>query len=236
MGRALRAANSRRLQTGLAVVIFVALIFSVYPNVNAQNSTIFTPADKFDIPEQNGSIRFVTNGSYSSATLANGTWTFNDLTLYNSSRLGDLKVSVKDSNITIFMFFQFAGFGQFGQGALIRYTIEGVGQQTINLDLNRTQPTDQSEWSVMVPASDGSTVFLAEGRDWKLLADDSVVVDGLTGNITVANFGFTPSNDTNLPFYLQHSIALTTLAVVLATVGIALVISYRIRRKTLNGD
>lgn len=232
----MRAANCRRLQTGLAVVILVALILSVYPNVQAQNLTTFTSTDKFDFPGQNGSIRFFTNGSYSSAALENNTWTFNDLTLYNSSRLGDLKVSVKDSNITIFMFFQFAGFGQFGQGALIRYTIEGVGQQTFNLDLNRTQPTDSSEWSVMVPGSDGSTIFLAEGREWNLLADDSVVVNGLTGNVTVANFGFTPSTDANLPFYLQHSITLTTLVTVLATVGIAFVISYRIRRKKVNGD
>ncbi len=232
----MRAANCRRLQTGLAVVIIVALIFSVYPNVQAQNLTIFPSTNKFDIPEQNGSIRFFTNGSYSSSTLENNTWTFNDLTLYNSSRLGDLKVSVKDSNVTIFMFFKFAGFGQFGQGALITYTIEGVGQQTVNLDLNRTQPTDPSEWSVMVPGPDGTTIFLAEGRDWKLLADDSVVINGLTGNVTVANFGFTPSNDANLPFYLQHSIALTTLVAVLATVMLALVISYRIRRKKMNGD
>jgi len=232
----LRATNGKALQTGLAIVIIIALVFSVYPNTQAQNSTIFAPADRFDIPDQNGSITFATNGSYSTATLENGTWTFNDLTLYNSSRLGNLKVSVKDSNITIFIYYQFTRFGQFGQGAIIRYAADGAGQQTINLDLNRTQPSDQSEWSVIVPSADGSTIFLAEGKDWNLLADDSVVVNGLTGNVTVANFGFTPSNEANLPFYLQHSIALYTLAILVATVATAVFISYRRGRKTVNGD
>jgi hypothetical protein len=227
----LRAANSKPLQTGLAVIIIIALVFSVYPNTQAQNPTTFTPADKFDIPEQNGSISFATNGSYSSATLENGTWLFNDITLYNSSRIGNLKVSVRNSNITIFRYYQFAGFGQSGQGAMIRYSAKGAGQQTVNLDLNRTTPTENSEWSVMVPSVDGSTIFIAEGKDWLLLADDSVVVNGLTGNVTVANFGFTPDYTANLPFYLQHSIALITLCIVVATVATAAFVSYRTRRR-----
>ena len=232
----MRAADGNPVLKGLAIVVFIALIFTINPNAQAQKSNNFSTTDKFDLPEQNGSISFATNGSYSSVTLENNTWTFNDLTLYNSSYNGDLKVSVKDSKIIIFNYYKYSGFGQSGEGAIIRYTAQGAGQQIINLGLNRTQPTDKSEWSVLVPDADGNTIFLAEGRDWILLPDDSVVVNGLTGNITIANFGFTPSNEANLPFYVQHSIVLITLAILVATVVIAFVITYGARRKTVNDN
>ena len=84
----MRAADGNPVLKGLAIVVFIALIFTINPNAQAQKSNSFSATDKFDLPEQSGSISFATNGSYSSVTLENNTWTFNDLTLYNSLIMG----------------------------------------------------------------------------------------------------------------------------------------------------
>ena len=116
---------------------------------------------------------------------------------------------------------------------MVAFRVNGQGEQVFNLGLNLNRTTHSSEWSIIVPANaDGSgAVFLAEGRDWHLRPDNSVVVDGVVGNVTIAYFGFQVPNDSNLPFVEQHSVTLATIAVVAVTVAVAAVISYRVRRK-----
>jgi hypothetical protein len=138
------------------VVIIVSVFAYFSPNSQAQTNTTFTPSDKFSIPELNGTINFAVNGSCSAETLENGTWTFKDLTLNSSQSLGNLKVSVESSNITIS---SYRVYNLFGRSALLRYTAEGIGKQTINLGLNFSQPTSASEWSIIAPGN----VFLAQG-------------------------------------------------------------------------
>jgi hypothetical protein len=74
-----------------------------------------------------------------------------------------------------------------------------------------------------------NTVFLAEGDHWNLLPDNSVVVSGLTGNVSVTHYGFNIPNTSNLPFYEQHSVIITTLALLAVIVGVALVIHFKVR-------
>lgn len=85
---------------------------------------------------------------------------------------------------------------------MLRYTVEGQGKQTVNLGINSGQ-TDVSEWSIIV---DGN-VFLAQGERWNLLPDNTVVITGATGNVTVVQYSFNVPTNSNLPFYQQHSIA-----------------------------
>ncbi len=220
--------TSKPALNGLAAAIMLLLFFlPLCPNAKAQDATAFTPQDRFNIPELRGSIIFALNGSYSSATLENDTWTFNDLSLNNSQPLGNLKISVEDSNMTVWTFRSPLIFGRSTQ---LRFNIEGIGNQTVNLGLNSTQPTPPIEWIVTVPSvTVPNTVFLAEGDHWNLLPDNSVVVYGLTGNVSVSHFRFNIPNTSNLPFYEQHSIIIATVSLLAVMVAVALVIRFKVR-------
>ena len=147
-----------------------------------------------------------------------------NLRLNNSQPLGNLTVSTENSNMTILLYRSYYLLNR--NAATLRYYAQGVGNQTVNLGLNFTQPTQPSEWSLSVPGG----VFLAEGNNWKLLPNDSVVVSGLTGNVTVMHFGSFVPTDSNLPFYQRHSIAIITAVVLSTLVAIAVAVRVKGRR------
>lgn len=224
----MNATTSKPALIGLAAAILLLLVFpSLCANAGAEDITTFTPKDRFSIPHLNGSISFALNGSYSSATLENDTWTFNDLALNNSQPLGNLRISVENSNLKVW---SFRSFPNFGRSAQLRFNLEGTGNETINLDLNSTQQTSPTEWIVTVPsATVPNTVFLAEGDHWNLLPDNSVSVFGLTGNVTISHFRFNIPNTSNLPFYEQHSVIITTGTLLAVIVAIVLIIRFKVR-------
>ena len=213
--------------TGLEAAILILLVFPCVSAITqAQSAINFTPADRFSIPEYNGTISFAVNGSCSSAILENHTWTFRDLTLRSSQPLGNLTVSVENSNMTIY---SYRGTSN-SAGGNLRCNVQGQGRQTVNLGLNTTQPTHASEWYVTVPGADGNTVFLAENEGWILLPDNSVVVTGVTGNLSITHYGgFAVPDNSNLPFYEQHSIIIITTALVAVTVAVAVAIKFKAR-------
>ncbi len=222
----MRVTRSKPVLAGIAAVFIFATAFSsLFSTVQAQTLSAFTSTDRFDIPELNGSIHFAFNGTYSSATLTNSTWYFSDLTLNTSQSLGDLEVSVQDSNITIFSSYAYSAASNSRQA--VRYFAEGAGRQVFNLGVNGT--THPSEWWVTLTGI--SSVFLAEGKEWTLLPDNTVIVNGQTGNISVAHFNFGATRESNLPFIEQHSVALATVAVVAATLSVAALISVKVRKK-----
>ncbi len=145
-----------------------------------------------------------------------------DLTLSSSQPLGNLTVGAENSNVIIS---SFRAFNASFRSALLRFTVEGGGKQTVNLGLNLSRPSDKSEWSVVVPNS----VFLPEGENWRLLPDDTVVITGLTGNVSVVRYSFRIPFDENLPFYLRHSVAIVTAAILAAVISVAVVIKVRAR-------
>ena len=219
------APSCRIVLTALAVVLVVVLLFfPSCPNTQAQTNVTFTPQDKFSISETNGAISFAVNGSCSAATLLNGTWTFTDLR-FNSSQppLGTLKISAENSNVTVNLF---RATNFFGRTATMRYTVEGQGKQTVNLGLNTTKSTPTSEWAVNL---DGKP-FVGVGKGWKLLKDNTVEITGATKNATVTHYTFNGFNsDSNLPFYLQHSVAIITAAAIAVTVAIAVFIKFKVK-------
>jgi hypothetical protein len=224
MGRTLVYAYSKKVSVGLAAFLSVVLMFSAFSFVRAQNATSFTSADRFPIPELNGIVSFTVNGSYSVATLENSTWSFKDLRLEASQSVSSLKVSAENSTIAISYYQAFNS--SFGRSSMLRYTVEGQGKQSFNFNLNSSEIFSPSEWSVISPNS----VFLAEGEGWNLLPDNTVVVTGATGNVTIVHYGLSFPNDSNLPFFQQHSVAIITVIVLLITVVIAVVIRVRVRR------
>ena len=114
----------------------------------------------------------------------------------------------------------------FGRSAIVRFIVEGEGKQTVNLDLNVSQPTSAYEWSVIRPGN----VFLGEGEGWNLLPDNTVVVTGLTGNVSVVHYSFSFPSDSNLPFYEKHSVVIITAAVLAVTISVALAIRVKGRK------
>lgn len=215
------ATNTQRVLIGLVTVIIVVIFSYSCLNVQAQTRTPFAPSDRFSIPILNGTISFAQNGSYLSATLHNDTWAFNDLRFNISQSIGNLKVSAENSNLTIY---SFRIYNLLGQTAQLRYNAQGTGRQTVNLGLNTSQPTHPIEWTVGVTGNS----FLAEGDGWRLLPDDSVVVNGLTGNISVTHY-FSIPNDNNSPFYQQHSIVIVTTIVLSIVIAMASVIRVKVR-------
>ena len=221
--------------TGVTAVIILVLLFSCYcPLSQAQTSQTFTTADKFSIPNLNGSISFAVNGSYSKATLNNNTWIFTDLTLNNQSiqgfglndfhSVGNLTFSTQNSNVTILAYLTIDSSFPV---SFLSYTVEGKGKQVVNFDLNLTGPSQPAEWSVIIPKN----VILVEGQGWTLLPDNTLIINSVASNITIAHFDLNLPTKSNLPFYIQHSVALTT-AIVLAIVA-TLAVIIRVRTMKL---
>jgi len=232
-GLALKVIEGKQFKVRIVVMsLLVLTLLQFYPTVQAQNTAVFTPTEKFSIPQLNGSISFAFNGTYTSAVLQNDTWIFTDLTFNNSLRLGNLNISVKDSDITIFSFYSDRVSTQFTRYGYLRYFADGAGVQTFNLNINTTDSTHSGEWGVINPGS----VFLAEGREWQLLSDNTIIVYNRTGNITISHYGFGIGSDSSLPFYLQHSVGLITLAILVVTVAAASLIQFSLRRKPLHGS
>lgn len=230
-GQALRRNRIRIVLAGVSVLFVFATVSSLLLcGAQAETRVSFTTADRFQIPELNGSICFAYNGSYSSAELVNNSWVFKDLAINTTRRLGNLNVSIQDSNITIYSFYASDAVSATRQS--LRYYAEGAGRQVFNLGVNGT--THPSEWWVTISVP--NTIFLAEGKDWDLLPDNTVVVHDQTGNITVAHYIFNVAPDySNVPFLERHSVAIVTGVLVAVTVVIAAVVTVKVRRKP-NGN
>jgi hypothetical protein len=220
----LTVTQGTKVQIGLTTVIIVALLFSCFcPYSQAQARQSFTLSDKFSIPQLNGTISFAFNVSCSSAKLENDTWEFNDLRFDISRPLGDLKVSAENSNMMIYSY-NFSS-----RSVFLRYNVQGVGTQTVNLGLNVSKLTSSSEWTVTIRPA-GTTVFLAENEGWKLLPDNTVRVTGITGNLSIAHYNFGATIDENLPIYQAHSIAIIIGIVLASTFAVAVVIKVKMRK------
>ena len=223
----LTATHGTPVQIGLTTIIIVALVFSCFcPYSKAQVRQSFTPSDKFNIPQLNGTISFAFNGSCSSAKLENDTWAFNDLRFNISRPLGNLKVSAENSNMIIYSY-QANNFSS--RSVSLRCNVKGVGTQTVNFGLNVSKPTSSSEWSVTIRPA-GTTVWLAENEGWKLLPDNTVFVTGITGNLSIAHYNFGVNIDENLPFYQAHSISIITGIVLSSTFAVVVVIKVKVRK------
>ncbi len=220
-------------KTAVAAIASVFILFLMLSTVQAQPTqtvTTFTPSDKFSIPGQNANINFAFNGSYTKATLENGTWTFKGLVLNNTQALqaygfsdiqglGNLKISAENSNVTVLALvslnFTFPV-------DLLTFTVEGWGTQTVNLGLNSSLPTNVAEWSVL---TDEGATFLAEGSGWNLLPDNSVRINGGMGNVTVMHYSITDPAMANLSFFMQHYVVIFMGVGLAVTVAVAALIS-----------
>ena len=77
-------------------------------------------------------------------------------------------------------------------------------------------------------------VFLDEGQVWTLLPDDTLVITSTASNIALLHFDFPNSVDGNLPFYIEHSVALATAAIL--AIAVTLTIIIKVRAKIRKND
>jgi hypothetical protein len=204
------------------------IVFSTdCPALQAQAVTSFTPKDNFSIPAYHGSISFGFNGSYSTASLDNDSWTFTNLLLYGSLPIETLKFSAQNCNVTIFSY-QSLNITTFDI-MLLRYVVEGHGVQILNLGVNSTQSgiSANAEWNIVF----GNRNFAEEGDGWYLSHDGTLTITGATaGNVTVLHYTFLNMGNTqNLSFYQQHSVAIIVAAVAAVTVAVAVAIKLKTR-------
>ena len=77
---------------------------------------------------------------------------------------------------------------------------------------------------------------MAEGEGWTISNDGTLVVTGVTGNVSIVHWGFSENSlpSSNLPSYLQHSVAIVIAMVVAVTVIVAIII--KVKSKGHSGE
>ncbi|MCW4009908.1 MAG: hypothetical protein NWF05_04740 [Candidatus Bathyarchaeota archaeon] len=209
------------LAAGLVAILFCSACFSV----QAQSVASFTTADPFAIPEKNSAIHFAVNGTYTQASLENGTWFFTDLHLNNAGPAGTLEsfqASVQDCNVMILMC-QRLNFSN--TVVRLRYNVTGAGVQAFKFGLNLTG----GDWMVTL-----NNDFKAENDGWSVLPDGTLTVTGATANVSISyyvfphDFGGPDTSDQS--FFQQHSVSITI--GVSVAVAVVLAVGIRVRSGT----
>jgi hypothetical protein len=227
-------ANSYRckVSAGITIVVIGVLIaFSTgCPAAQLQTAASFTPKDNFGIPAYHGSISFGVDGSYSTATFDNDSWTFTNLLLDGSSPIANLEFSAQNSNVTILSYLTTNNTSISTER--LKYIASGRGEQIVNLGIGPEESglSASVQWGVILTKNNKST-FFSEGNGWTVSNDGTVDVIGETGNITVMHYDFSQSlgNSSKLPLYLQHSVAILTGVGIAVTVVIAVAIKVKTR-------
>lgn len=220
----LGAINSKVI-SGIAVIAIIFILPLTCPNTQAQTNTAFDPTTKFSVPAYNATINFALNGTYSNATFQNNVWEFTNLRLEYSWSLQNFSVSAQNCNVTIF---SYQMLDPSTQTSFLTYTVEGKGKQTLNMGYGPQVIEPASvEWSVLLP----NNVFASQGQEWNISPDGTLSINGANGNITVIHSLISSAGqNSNLPFYEQHSVAIIVAVAVAATVSIAIVIKLNSRR------
>ena len=210
-----------------SVVLLLILIFQLpFLEVLAQNEIPFHPTDNFDIPENSSTINFSSGGFYEMANLNNGVWRFVNFQLNDGLRLETFSVSAIGSNVTINTI---QAFTEDIIGALLSYTVVGVGEQTFNFGVDAVG----GDWSVTL-----DDVFVAENSGWRILSDNTLSITGTASNVTLLYFVF-PNffggtvDSLDESFFEQHSVSILMTVLVVIVIVITIVIGY-VNHVTLN--
>ena len=210
--------KARFCETLLSIIL--VLTFLSHP-IYAQNSTTFTPADKFSFPESNSNLNFSTKGSYKSASFENDAWTFVNLVLNGTEQpemMLNLTVSAKDSDLTIN---EYRRFNNTFRGLILSYIVDGKGEQSFDFGFTPRQ----GGWTVLF-----NEELISEGDSWKNVADSNLTVTGATANVTILYFSYSNlfgEDDSNKSFYELHSAAIIATVTVTATLVVAAIIRLR---------
>jgi len=211
-----------KVSAAIAIIVIGSVFSCASPTLKAQTNTAFNPADKFSVPPYNGVISFAANGTYQNAALKNDTWTFTDLQIQGSQSLEYLSFSAQNCNVTIASYHSSI---YSLNVAILNYLVQGKGKQIINMG---TGSQSVAEWSVFY-----LNRVLSNGDNWRVSQNGTVIVNGLAGNVTILYYGFMGGENTsNLPFYVQHSVAIVSAVAVAVTVVVAVAIKVKTKDNT----
>lgn len=190
--------------------------------VYAEKEIAFTPDNKFDIPSNNSSISFSTNGTYQMASLENGTWNFENLIFFNSQEQEELnlKVSAINCDITInfFRIYNRTFDGENAKRATLGYTILGTGTQFFNLGLDpKAGALDarlNGEW-------------VGKNHGWTHSSDGTFTITGASENVTLLYYGYPDSIGDAENVFDNHSIVIASTFSVGIVILLAIFITHR---------
>lgn len=220
----------------LIVLVCLALVGTAFYSVSsAQAVTPFTPDAAFSIPAYNATVFFALDGSYTQATLQNDTWTFNDLTFSNSVSLSSFSVSAQNCNVTLYFSGLFQGYLRVGEAGLLQYNVTGAGVQRFNFGLSPSFATDVRYRDLMVRFSSefftNSSEVVQESEGWQLSSDGSVTVTGAVTGASIMYVDYSQMYaDSTQPFYVQHSVTIAAVALVLLLVAVGLALRFRSKK------
>lgn len=213
-----RAVNSVLVAVAVFTLVSFSLpCFSFF--VTGQSEMTLNATDRFDIPANNSSISFATNGTYEEATLDNEAWSFTNLRLINSQKL-NLKVSATDCEVKIFSYFIFnrTSRGETARWFFLSYTVIGLGTQTFELGLDPSR----GEWGVVF---NGDFTGITHG--WNLSPDGNLIITGATANVTLTYFGYPNSFLESTDDVNQHYILIGSTLFLAAVVALSATITMR---------
>lgn len=206
---------------GFVFFLVFQLFFIFVVLVACQSQLSFTMVDVFEIPSNNGSIRFATNGTYANAFLEDDTWFFNGLQfsadVYRVEKL-NLSISATDCNVTIYPFFMFtrSSEGDNITRLFLSYAVEGQGSQAVNLGFDLQQGQIEA-------ILDGEWIGLNHG--WTRSNDGTITVTAPVNNVTISYYGH-PASYLDEPNLIEdHYVVIASTVSLVIIVGLAIVFS-----------
>jgi hypothetical protein len=200
---------TRKSGLSVLVTVLVGLItIALLCSAQAQTGGSFTRADRFTLPNNNATVTFGTNGTYAQVSQENNAWVFTNMRLGFSGILPSFSVSAQNCNMTITRLTRTIpnpnSNAAFFSLVSVRYTVSSAGgMQTFKFGVNLTGGL----WMVAF----NGTSYPSQGDGWNVSPDGTLTVTGATLNVTASYNLVNPRvDDSNLPFYEQHKVAIAT--------------------------
>ena len=142
--------------------------------------------------------------------------------------MANFSISARNCNVTVFAY---QILDPINRISFLQYGVTGEGTQILNLGFGPESSSElviNSEWSVVFH----NNVFSSEGHGWTIAHDGTLSVSAANGNVTIIHTGFSSfGQNSNLPFYEQHSVAIVVVVAVVAVVGVGVVVNVNIKRR-----
>ena len=210
--------------------VLVQLVPIFFTPAVCQAQTAFNADDVFEIPSNNCSVRFTSDGTYSNAFLEDNTWFFEDLffdpDIFSEQKL-NISVSGTGCDITIRPFFIFSRSSQEDEvmRLFFRYSVEGHGTQSFNLGFDSQQGQIEA-------ILDGEWIGLNHG--WTRSSDGTVTVTAPVENVTISFYGFPQSYLEEPDLLDDHYIVIGSTFSLAVIVGLATIFAHNKRKGETN--